>query len=34
PKEANHSAGTQDNIDAENSEMEAESAQNYFVLPI
>ncbi|GJR04721.1 putative ribonuclease H-like domain-containing protein [Tanacetum coccineum] len=34
PKEANHSAGTQDNIDAENSEMEAESAQDYFVLPI
>ncbi|GJT08163.1 retrovirus-related pol polyprotein from transposon TNT 1-94 [Tanacetum coccineum] len=34
PKEANHNAGTQDNIDAENSEMEAESAQDYFVLPI
>ncbi|GJX52276.1 ribonuclease H-like domain-containing protein [Tanacetum coccineum] len=34
PKEANHSAGTQDNIDAENSKMEAESAQDYFVLPI
>ncbi|GJT33872.1 putative ribonuclease H-like domain-containing protein [Tanacetum coccineum] len=34
PKEANHSAGTQDNIDAENSEIEAESAQDYFVLPI
>ncbi|GKF31916.1 hypothetical protein Tco_0101714, partial [Tanacetum coccineum] len=34
PKEANHSAGTQDNIDAGNSEMEAESAQHYFVLPI
>ncbi|GJR22794.1 hypothetical protein Tco_0971321 [Tanacetum coccineum] len=33
-KEANHSAGTQDNIDAGNSEMEAESAQDYFVLPI
>ncbi|GJZ70555.1 ribonuclease H-like domain-containing protein [Tanacetum coccineum] len=32
PKEANHSAGTQDNIDARNSEMEAESAQDYFVL--
>ncbi|GKE66147.1 putative ribonuclease H-like domain-containing protein, partial [Tanacetum coccineum] len=30
PKEANHSAGTQDNIDAENSKMEAESAQDYF----
>ncbi|GJS83985.1 putative ribonuclease H-like domain-containing protein [Tanacetum coccineum] len=34
PKEANHSAGTQDNIDARNSKMEAESAQDYFVLPI
>ncbi|GJZ21794.1 putative ribonuclease H-like domain-containing protein [Tanacetum coccineum] len=34
PKEANHSAGTQDNIDAENSKMEVESAQDYFVLPI
>ncbi|GJV66628.1 putative ribonuclease H-like domain-containing protein [Tanacetum coccineum] len=34
PKEANHSAGTQDNIDAGKSEMEAESAQDYFVLPI
>ncbi|GJZ57633.1 putative ribonuclease H-like domain-containing protein [Tanacetum coccineum] len=34
PKEANHSAGTQDNIDAGNSEIEAESAQDYFVLPI
>ncbi|GJR80091.1 putative ribonuclease H-like domain-containing protein [Tanacetum coccineum] len=34
PKEANHSAGTQDNIDAGNSEMEAESAQDYFVPPI
>ncbi|GKE13917.1 hypothetical protein Tco_1421494, partial [Tanacetum coccineum] len=33
-KEANHSAGTQDNIDAGNSEMKAESAQDYFVLPI
>ncbi|GJW64935.1 putative ribonuclease H-like domain-containing protein [Tanacetum coccineum] len=30
PKDANHSAGTKDNIDAENSEMEAESAQDYF----
>ncbi|GJQ89838.1 putative ribonuclease H-like domain-containing protein [Tanacetum coccineum] len=29
-KEANHSAGTQDNIDAGISEMEAESAQDYF----
>ncbi|GJY43675.1 hypothetical protein Tco_0431888 [Tanacetum coccineum] len=34
PKEANHSACTQDNIDVANSEMEAESAQYYFVLPI
>ncbi|GKA93345.1 putative ribonuclease H-like domain-containing protein [Tanacetum coccineum] len=34
PKEANHSAGTQDNIDAGNSKIEAESAQDYFVLPI
>ncbi|GKC08270.1 putative ribonuclease H-like domain-containing protein, partial [Tanacetum coccineum] len=31
PKEANHSAGTQDNIDAE---MEAKPAQEYFVLPL
>ncbi|GJY89400.1 hypothetical protein Tco_0504596 [Tanacetum coccineum] len=30
PEEANHSAGTQDNIDAGNLEMEAESAQDYF----
>ncbi|GJS92698.1 putative ribonuclease H-like domain-containing protein [Tanacetum coccineum] len=34
PKEANHSAGTQDNIDAGNSKMEAESAQEYFVLSL
>ncbi|GJR82421.1 putative ribonuclease H-like domain-containing protein [Tanacetum coccineum] len=34
PKEANHSVGTKDNIDAGNSEIEAESAQGYFVLPI
>ncbi|GKE25268.1 ribonuclease H-like domain-containing protein, partial [Tanacetum coccineum] len=34
PKEANNNAGTQDNIDAENSKMEAKSAQDYFVLPI
>ncbi|GJR26690.1 putative ribonuclease H-like domain-containing protein [Tanacetum coccineum] len=34
PKEANHSAGTQDNIDAGNFEMEAEPAQEYFVLPL
>ncbi|GJZ95946.1 putative ribonuclease H-like domain-containing protein [Tanacetum coccineum] len=33
-KEANHSLGTKDNIDARNSEIEAESAQDYFVLPI
>ncbi|GJS87375.1 retrovirus-related pol polyprotein from transposon TNT 1-94 [Tanacetum coccineum] len=34
PKEANHSPGTQDNIDAGNSEIEAEPAQEYFVLPL
>ncbi|GJU55539.1 putative ribonuclease H-like domain-containing protein [Tanacetum coccineum] len=34
PKEANHSAGTQDNIDARNFEMEIEPAQEYFVLPV
>ncbi|GKE60052.1 hypothetical protein Tco_1510419 [Tanacetum coccineum] len=34
PKEANHSACTQDNTAAGNSEMEAEPAQDYFVLPI
>ncbi|GKC30860.1 putative ribonuclease H-like domain-containing protein [Tanacetum coccineum] len=34
PEEANHSAGTQDNIDAGNSKMEADPAQDYFVLPI
>ncbi|GJW28468.1 putative ribonuclease H-like domain-containing protein [Tanacetum coccineum] len=34
PKEANQSAGTQDNIDARNSKIEAKSAQDYFVLPI
>ncbi|GJX57743.1 putative ribonuclease H-like domain-containing protein [Tanacetum coccineum] len=33
-KEANHSADTQDNIDAGNSKMEAEPAQEYFVLPL
>ncbi|GJZ48278.1 hypothetical protein Tco_0602110 [Tanacetum coccineum] len=32
PKEANHSACTQDTIDAGNSEMETEPAQKYFVL--
>ncbi|GKA19939.1 putative ribonuclease H-like domain-containing protein [Tanacetum coccineum] len=34
PKEANHNAGTQDNINAGNSEIEAEPAQEYFVLPL
>ncbi|GJV62392.1 putative ribonuclease H-like domain-containing protein [Tanacetum coccineum] len=34
PKEANHSVGTQDNIDAGNSEMESEPAQEYLVLPL
>ncbi|GJS11149.1 ribonuclease H-like domain-containing protein [Tanacetum coccineum] len=34
PQEANHNAGTQDNIDAGDSAIEAESAQDYFVLPI
>ncbi|GJS21277.1 putative ribonuclease H-like domain-containing protein [Tanacetum coccineum] len=34
PEEANHSAGTQDNIDTGNSKMEADPAQDYFVLPI
>ncbi|GJW88717.1 putative ribonuclease H-like domain-containing protein [Tanacetum coccineum] len=34
PKEANHSASTQDNINARNSEMEVEPAQEYFVLPL
>ncbi|GKG56273.1 hypothetical protein Tco_0577348, partial [Tanacetum coccineum] len=33
-KEANHIVGTEDNIDAGNSEIEAESAQDYFVLLI
>ncbi|GJT17388.1 putative ribonuclease H-like domain-containing protein [Tanacetum coccineum] len=32
PKEANHSAGTQDNIDVGNSKMEAEPTQEYFEL--
>nr|GEY68494.1 hypothetical protein [Tanacetum cinerariifolium] len=32
PKEANTSAGTQDNLDAGNSEMEADYAQEYYVL--
>ncbi|GJT56064.1 putative ribonuclease H-like domain-containing protein [Tanacetum coccineum] len=34
PQETNHNAGTEDNIDAGDSEIEAESAQDYFVLPI
>ncbi|GJX13080.1 putative ribonuclease H-like domain-containing protein, partial [Tanacetum coccineum] len=34
PKEANHNAGTQDNIDARNSEIEAGLVQEYFVLPL
>ncbi|GJR22397.1 putative ribonuclease H-like domain-containing protein [Tanacetum coccineum] len=33
-KEANHSTGTQDNIDAGNSKIEAKPAQEYFVLPL
>ncbi|GJU62349.1 putative ribonuclease H-like domain-containing protein [Tanacetum coccineum] len=33
PKEANHSAGTQDNVDTGYSEKEAEPAQEYYVLP-
>ncbi|GJY04390.1 putative ribonuclease H-like domain-containing protein [Tanacetum coccineum] len=32
-KEANHSTGTQDASNSENSEMEAEPAQEYYVLP-
>ncbi|GJV15436.1 putative ribonuclease H-like domain-containing protein [Tanacetum coccineum] len=34
PQEANHNAGTKDNIDAGDSEKEDKSAQDYFVLPI
>ncbi|GJZ23015.1 putative ribonuclease H-like domain-containing protein, partial [Tanacetum coccineum] len=34
PQEANHKAGTKDNIDAGDSKKEDESAQDYFVLPI
>ncbi|GKD53263.1 hypothetical protein Tco_1286650 [Tanacetum coccineum] len=34
PQEANHNAGTKDNIDAGDSEKEDESAQDYFVMPI
>ncbi|GJT96081.1 putative ribonuclease H-like domain-containing protein [Tanacetum coccineum] len=33
-QEANHNAGIKDNIDAGDSEIEVESAQDYFVLPI
>ncbi|GKF96806.1 hypothetical protein Tco_0292627 [Tanacetum coccineum] len=34
PKEANHNAGTKDNIDVGDSKIEAKSAQDYFVLLI
>ncbi|GKB00042.1 putative ribonuclease H-like domain-containing protein [Tanacetum coccineum] len=34
PQEANQNAGIEENIDAGDSEIEAESAQDYFVLPI
>ncbi|GJU17509.1 hypothetical protein Tco_1145475 [Tanacetum coccineum] len=34
PKEANQNAGSEDNIDAGDSAIEVESAQDYFVLPI
>ncbi|GJV90436.1 ribonuclease H-like domain-containing protein [Tanacetum coccineum] len=34
PQEANQNAGTKENIDACDSPVEAESAQDYFVLPI
>nr|GEU31217.1 hypothetical protein [Tanacetum cinerariifolium] len=34
PKEANNSAGTQDNLDAGNSQMETEHVPEYFVLPL
>ncbi|GKB84590.1 ribonuclease H-like domain-containing protein, partial [Tanacetum coccineum] len=34
PQEANQNAGTEENIDAGDSPIEAESAQDYFVLPI
>ncbi|GKF57299.1 hypothetical protein Tco_0170836 [Tanacetum coccineum] len=34
PKEANHSAGTQDNIDTGYSEKETEPTQEYCVLPL
>nr|GEW91449.1 ribonuclease H-like domain-containing protein [Tanacetum cinerariifolium] len=34
PKEANNSAGTQDSFDAGNSKMDADHAQEYYVLPL
>nr|GEZ92731.1 xylulose kinase-1 [Tanacetum cinerariifolium] len=34
PKETNNSAGTQDSFDVGNSEMEADHAQEYYVLPL
>ncbi|GJT68481.1 putative ribonuclease H-like domain-containing protein [Tanacetum coccineum] len=34
PQEANHNAGTKDNIDAGDSKKEDESTQDYFILPI
>nr|GEU54060.1 ribonuclease H-like domain-containing protein [Tanacetum cinerariifolium] len=34
PKEANNSAGTQDNIDAGNSKMKAKPTQEYVILPL
>nr|GEV37087.1 retrovirus-related Pol polyprotein from transposon TNT 1-94 [Tanacetum cinerariifolium] len=34
PKETNNSAGTQDSFDARNSEMEADHAHEYYVLPL
>nr|GEU42447.1 hypothetical protein [Tanacetum cinerariifolium] len=34
PKEANNSSGTHDNINARNSNMEDEHAQEYFILPL
>nr|GEW83442.1 copia protein [Tanacetum cinerariifolium] len=33
-KEANNSAGTQDNLDAKNSNLEVDHAQEYYVLPL
>nr|GFA90944.1 hypothetical protein [Tanacetum cinerariifolium] len=33
-KEANNSAGTQNNLDAENSELKADHVQEYYVLPL